>query len=96
MPKWILRLLPNSNPEYNGAFLFFKDFTYLFTERGEGRKKQRERNINVWVSLMRPLLGAWPTTQACAPTGNQTIDPLVRRPPLDPLSHTSQSTTELF
>ena len=32
----------------------------------------------------------WPTTQACALTGNQTGNPLVRRPVLNPLSHTSQ------
>ena len=39
---------------------------------------------------MRPLLGTWPTTQACALTGNQTSDYLVHRPVLNPLSHTSQ------
>ena len=32
---------------------FFKDlFTYLFLEREEGREKERERNINVWLPLM--------------------------------------------
>ena len=30
------------------------------------------------------------TTQACALTGNGTSDPLVHRPVLSPLSHTSQ------
>ena len=47
-------------------------------------------NINVWLPLARPLLGTWPTTQACALTGNQTCDPMVCRPALNPLSHTSQ------
>ena len=28
--------------------LLKKDFTYLFLERGEGREKKMERNINVW------------------------------------------------
>ena len=37
-----------------------------------------------------PLLGTWPATQACALTGNRTSDPLVRRPVLNPLSHSSQ------
>ena len=32
-----------------------------------------------------PLLGTWPTTQACAPTGNQTSDSLVCRLSLYPL-----------
>ena len=33
---------------------FFKDFIYLFLERGEGREKERERNINVWLPLTCP------------------------------------------
>ena len=36
--------------------LYFLRF-YLFVERGEGRKKERERNINVWLLLTRPLGG---------------------------------------
>ena len=67
----------------------FKIF-YLFLERGEGREKKRERNINVWLPLTRPLLGTWPATQACALTGNRTRDPLVHRPAFNLLSHTSQ------
>ena len=34
-------------------FFFFKDFIYLFLEIEEGR----ERNVNVWLSPMHPLLG---------------------------------------
>ena len=34
--------------------------------------------------------GTRPTTQACALTGNRTSDPLVCRPALSPLSHSSQ------
>ena len=38
--------------------LFFKKIFYLFIFRQrEGREKERERNINVWLPLMRPLLG---------------------------------------
>ena len=40
--------------------------------------------------LTYPQLGTRPTTQACALTGNQTDDPLVCKPQLNPLSHTSQ------
>ena len=69
---------------------FLKIFIYLFLERGEGREKEWERNLSVWLPRMCPLLGTWPTTQACALTGNQTSDPLVCRPALNPLSHTSQ------
>ena len=34
--------------------LFLKEFIYLFLDRGEGRKKERERNINVWLYLCGP------------------------------------------
>ena len=71
-------------------FFLFKEFIYLFWDSGEGREKERERNISVWLPLVHPLLGTWPTTQVCTLTGNWTGDPLVRRPVLNPLSHTSQ------
>ena len=51
---------------------------------------EREKNISVWLPLPHPLLGTWPATQACALIGNRTGDPLVHRPTLNPLSHTSQ------
>ena len=52
---------------------FLKDFIYLFLERRE--EKKRERNINVWSPLPHPLLGTWTATQACALSGNQTSNP---------------------
>ena len=33
-------------------YLFLKGFIYLFLERGEGKEKERERNIHVWLPLM--------------------------------------------
>ena len=72
------------------AQLFLKDFIYLFLEREEGRVKEREGNTNVWLPLACPTPGTLPATQACALTGNQMGDPLVRRPALNPLNHTSQ------
>ena len=82
------------------TFIFWKkkDFLYFFLEREEGREKkrekERERNIDVWeihwsVASCKQL-GTWPISQACALTGNQTSDPSVLRPALNPLSHTSQ------
>ena len=67
----------------NQIVLFFKDFIYLFLDRGKEREEEGERNINVWLPLMCPQLGTWPANQACALTGNQTGDPLVRRPVLN-------------
>ena len=34
------------------SFFFFKDFIYLFLERGEGKEKERERIIYVWLPLV--------------------------------------------
>ena len=42
------------------------------------------------LTLARPLLGTWPTTQACALTGNPTRDLPVGGRVLNPLSHTNQ------
>ena len=50
---------------YNQMRKLLKEFTYLFLERGDRREKE-ERNINVWLPLTHPLLGTWPSTQACA------------------------------
>ena len=68
----------------------FKDFIYLLLERGEGKEKERERNINVWLPLTWPPQGTRPATQSCTLTGNRTGHPLIRRPALNPLNHTSQ------
>ena len=72
------------------SWIFLKMIFILFLDTGVGREKERERNIKVWLSLTGPLLGTWPTTQACALTGNWTRDPLFCRLVLNPLSHTSQ------
>ena len=74
--------------------IFIKDFIYLFIlDTGEGRQKDRERNINAWLPLTHPILGTRPATQACALTGNPTSDPLVHRLALNPLSHTRQGSS---
>ena len=73
--------------EYSFVFIF-RFYLFIF-RKGKGRRN-RQRNINVWLPLTCPLLETWPVTQAGALTGNQTRDPLVHRPTLNPLSHTSQ------
>ena len=74
--------------------MFKKYFIYLILERGEGREKERERNIGArnvdWLPLARPQPGTRPKIQACALTGNRTSDLLVHRLVLSPLNHTSQ------
>ena len=77
-------------------FFFFKDFVYLHLERRERKEKKREEIISVWeialdrLPLAGPQLGTQPTTQARALTRNWPNNPLVGRPALNPLSHTSQ------
>ena len=39
------------------VLIFLKDFIYLFLEKGGGREKKRERNINVWLPVAYPQLG---------------------------------------
>ena len=73
----------------NYLFVYFKDF-YLFAFKERKGRRKRERNINVWLLLACLPLGTWLATQACALTGNQTSNPLVRRPALNPLNYTSQ------
>ena len=76
--KFLLRYLPPSITDLQVyCFIFFKDFIYLFFR--QGKEKEREGNINVLLPLGRPPLGTWPTTQACALTGNQTSDPFICR-----------------
>ena len=67
-----------------------KKILFIYFKRHAGRGKERERNINVLLPLVHPLLGTWPATQACTLIVNQTNDPLVHQPVLNPLSHTSQ------
>ena len=69
-------------------FKFLKKF-YLFLERGEGREKERERNINVWLPFTLPRLGTWLAIQTCDLTGNRTSDLSIHRPALNPLNHSS-------
>ena len=69
-------------------FFFLKILFIYFTEQG-GRKRERETSMCGY--LLRPSLGTQPATQACVLTGNRTGDPLVQKPALNPLNHTSQS-----
>ena len=50
----------------------FLNTLFIYFLGGEGREKEREKNINVWLPLVHPLLRTWPTTQVGALTGNQT------------------------
>ena len=60
---------------YTIYLFIFKDFIYLFSERGVAKEKEKERNINVWLPFTCPLLWTWPATQACALTGNRAATP---------------------
>ena len=62
--------LGNSDGPHQKELVAFKRFLiYLFLERGEGREKESERNINVWLPLIPPTEDLT-YNQACALTGN--------------------------
>ena len=69
------------------VFVFLRFYLYIFRQ-GEGRKKERERNIGCLLHMLQP--GTEPTTQARALTRNQTGDFLLFGPTLNHLSHASQ------
>ena len=73
------------------VYMYFLKILFIFRERG----REGERNINVWLPLTCPM-GTWSATQASTLTGNQTGDPLVRSPELNPLSLTSQGSFILY
>ena len=85
-----------------GHLGFFKDFLYLFLERG--REGERKRDKHRCMREKHPLgclspppqLGARPTTQACVLTRSQTSNVLVCGMTPNPLSHTSQGRTLRF
>ena len=85
-PTWYQTLL----------FSFLCKGCYLFICRERKGGGKRERNINVRLPLTCLLLRTWPTTQACALTGNRTGDLLVCRPELNPLGYTSRGWNLLF
>ena len=78
----------------SGFFFFLRFYLFIFREWGREGEREGEKH-HVWLPLEQPLLGTRPTTQACALTANQTGNPLVCRPALNPLSHTSQGKTSV-
>ena len=68
----VLLLTTRSCPRYTvKENLLKKDFIYLFLEREEGGKREKERNINRLL-LAHPEWKAWLATKACVLPGNQT------------------------
>ena len=67
--------------DFSKIFLFWFVWGFCFLKIlfivDRGREGEKEGNINVWLPLVRPLLGTWPATQACALTGNRTSDTLL-------------------
>ena len=74
--------------------LFLKDL-FIFRGGEGGRKRERETSICERYIYRLPLLfsqvGTWPTTQACARTGNRTSNLSVCRLALNPLSQPARA-----
>ena len=75
--------------ESEAVWMLGRKFLFIL-EMGREGEREGEKHRYVVVASGMPLLGIGPSTQACALTGNRTGDPLVHRPALNPLSHTSQ------
>ena len=71
------------------SFIFFKDFIYLFLERGEGRKKERERNIDQLPLACAPTRDL-ACNQSCALIRNPTGEFHFARRHFNQLSHSGQ------
>ena len=69
---------------------------YLFLDRGKGKEKEMERNINVWLPLMQPYWGPGPQPRHVPQLGIELVDPLLRSPALNPLNHTLQGENCFF
>ena len=67
---------------------FFKDFIYLFLERGREGEREGEKHQCV-VATHTPFTGDLAHNPGWALTGIRNSDPLVHRPGLKPLSHSS-------
>ena len=52
------------------SYLKKKSLFIYFETEGKGGEKEREKHQCVVASHMCTQLGTWPTTQACALTGN--------------------------
>ena len=92
---WNIMLTERSSHKRPHIIWFLRDLIYLFLERGGGREKERERNINAqnkhWlVASHTPPTGDLAATQVCVLIGNRTSNVSVFRSVLNPLSHTSQ------
>ena len=68
---------------------------FIYFREGKGGEKRGrgtatcKRSIDR-LPLTHPQLGTWPTTQACALTGNRTGDLSLCRMTLNPLNHAGQ------
>ena len=68
---------------------YFKDFIYLYLERGKAGEKEREGNINVCLPLVGPT-GDRASNPGVYPDWKLNRDPILHSLLLSTLSHTSQ------
>ena len=73
--------------------IFLKIYLFIFRERG--REGEREKH-QCGVASRAPATGDLARNPGMCLCGNQTCNPLVRRPVLNPLSHASQVTYKIF
>ena len=67
--KITLSLLGNGILQQVELLIGVLELPFFLNFRGEGREKERERNID-WLPIAHPQVVTWPATQACALTRN--------------------------
>ena len=82
--------------DLSSLLFFFKDFIYLFLERGREGERGRETSMCGHLSCSPYWGPGLQPRHVCALTGNRTGVPLVCRLALNPLSDTSQGILLLF
>ena len=84
----------NSYSNISFSFFFFK-ILFIFRQRGMEGEKERGTSVSGCLSCA-PYWEPGPQPRHVPWSGNQTCDPLVRRPLLNPLSLTSHGVMSVF
>ena len=69
---------------------FLRLLIYLFLDRGEGREKEKKRNITVWLPLAYPAPGNLACNSGVCPDWESNQEPFGWQAGAQSLRHTSQ------
>ena len=85
-----------TTPWLLSLFFLLRFYLFYFLERGDGREKERQRNINVWLPLTWPPTGDLACNPGMCPDWESNWWPFGSQLELNPLSYTSQGPLTTF